>query len=74
MGSKSLLFAILRKIVLEIPALFILDAIFPLYGLAWAQAVAEFILSIAAIAVLVRLFRRLEKQRGSGARLREGQA
>lgn len=74
MGSKSLLFAILRKIVLEIPALFILDAIFPLYGLAWAQTVAEFILSIAAIAVLVRLFRRLEKQRGSGARLREGQA
>ena len=62
MGSKSLLFAILRKIVLEIPALFILDWLFPLYGLAWAQAAAEFILSIAAIVVLVRLFAKLEKR------------
>lgn len=69
MGSKSLLFAILRKIVLEIPALFILDWAFPLYGLAWAQAVAEFILSIAAVVVLVQLFRRLEKR----DRLREQQ-
>ena len=67
MGSKSLLFAILRKIVLEIPALFILDRLFPLYGLAWAQTVAEFILSIAAVVVLVRLFQRLEKR---GAALR----
>ena len=62
MGSKSLLFAILRKIVLEIPALFILDWLFPLYGLAWAQTAAEFILSIAAVAVLMGLFRRLEKR------------
>ncbi len=62
MGSKSLLFAILRKIVLEIPALFILDWLFPLYGLAWAQTAAEFILSIAAIVVLVRLFAKLEKR------------
>jgi len=69
MGSKSLLFAILRKIVLEIPALFILDWLFPLYGLAWAQTAAEFILSIAAIVVLVRLFQRLEKR----DRLRAGE-
>ena len=62
MGSKSLVFAILRKIVLEIPALFILDWAFPLYGLAWAQTVAEFILSIAAVVVLLRLFQRLEKR------------
>ncbi len=62
MGSKSLLFAILRKIVLEIPALFVLDWLFPLYGLAWAQTVAEFILAVAAVVVLMRLFRRLEKR------------
>ncbi len=62
MGSKSLLFAILRKIVLEIPALFILDWLFPLYGLAWAQTAAEVILSIAAVVVLMRLFKRLERR------------
>lgn len=60
MGRESLLFAILRKIVLEIPALFILNATVGLYGLAYAQFCAEVILATAAILVLRRLFRRLE--------------
>ena len=55
-GKKSLLFAVLRKIVLEIPALFILNYFFPLYGLAYAQFAAEFVLSIAAVIVLMRMF------------------
>lgn len=67
MGKEALLFAILRKIVLEIPALFILNALFPLYGLAYAQFTAELILSIVAVAVLVRLFRRLSAQFGDGS-------
>lgn len=57
MGKKSLVFAILRKIVLEIPALFLLNRIFPLYGLAYAQAVAEITLAIAAIFVLRKIIR-----------------
>ena len=61
MGRESLLFAILRKIVLEIPALFILNAAVGLYGLAYAQFCAELILATAAILVLNRLFKRLEK-------------
>lgn len=61
LGKKSLLFAILRKIVLEIPALFILNALFPLYGLAYAQMTAEIVLAAVAIIVLLRLFKRLEK-------------
>lgn len=60
LGKKSLLFAILRKIVLEIPALFILNKLFPLYGLAYAQLVAETVLAAAAVIVLWRLFNRLE--------------
>lgn len=40
-GKKALVFALLRKIVLEIPALFILNYLFPLYGLAYAQFTAE---------------------------------
>ena len=64
MGRESLLFAILRKIVLEIPALFILNAAVGLYGLAYAQFCAELILATAAILVLNRLFKRLEKNNG----------
>ena len=60
MGAKALVFAVMRKIVLEIPALFVLNWLFPLYGLAYAQMCAEIILSTMAVVVLVRLFKRLE--------------
>lgn len=60
MGKYSLTFAILRKVVLEIPLLFILNTLFPLYGLAYAQCIAECILAIAAIVMLLRIF----KQKG----------
>ena len=60
MGNKALLFAVLRKIVFEIPALFILNKIFPLYGLPYAQVTAEILLAGIAGFVLVRLFRKLE--------------
>ena len=61
LGKNAFIFAVLRKIVLEIPALCILNWLFPLYGLAYAQLTAELILSIAAGIVLVRLFRKLER-------------
>lgn len=61
MGRESLIFAILRKIVLEIPALCLLNWLFPLYGLAYAQFVAEVVLATAAVLVLRRLFARLEQ-------------
>ena len=60
MGRNALLFAILRKIVLEIPAIYVLNWLFPLYGLAYSQLVAEVILAIAAICVLANLFKRVE--------------
>ena len=62
MGSKSLIFAILRKIVLEIPALYLLNALFPLYGLAFSQFIAEVVLAIAAVVVLLKMFRQLEQK------------
>ncbi len=61
MGKKALIFAVLRKIVFEIPLLYLLGHIFPLYGLAWAQTIAEITLAIIAVIVLVRMFRGLEK-------------
>ena len=60
MGKKAFFFAILRKIIMEIPALIILNALFPLYGLAYAQAVTEVILAITAVLVLRNMFRKIK--------------
>lgn len=62
LGHYALIFAILRKIVLEIPALYVLNRILPLYGLACAQTVAEVVLAAAAAVILLRLFRRMEAE------------
>ena len=63
-GKAALVFAILRKIVLEIPALFVLNALFPLYGLSYAQPYAEFVLSIVAVVMLKRIFERCADEKG----------
>lgn len=51
-GKKSLLFAFLRKIVLEIPALVLLNYWIPLYGMPYASMCAEMILSLLAAKML----------------------
>ncbi len=61
-GKYAFMFAILRKIVLEIPALYILNALFPLYGLPYAQFTAELILGITAAIVLIHLFKKFERE------------
>lgn len=61
-GKNALVFAIMRKIVLEIPALYLLNYLFPLYGLAYAQFAAEFVLAIAAVIELYVIFRRLGRK------------
>ena len=48
---------------MEIPALWVLNRLFPLYGLAYAQPFAEFVLSIAAIIVLARLLKKIESEK-----------
>ena len=62
MGKKSLAFAIMRKIVLEIPALFLLNYLYPLYGLAYAQTVSEIVLAVAAVITLASLFKKLNAE------------
>lgn len=47
-GKYSLFFAIARKIVLEIPAMFILNKLFPMYGIAYSQLCAEVVLAFAS--------------------------
>lgn len=65
MGKEALIFAIMRKIVLEIPAIYTLNALFPLYGLAYSQFAAELVLAVIAVVVLARLFRKLDNKEKS---------
>ena len=62
MGKESFVFAVLRKVVLEIPALIVLNKLWPLYGLAYSQLVAEAVLAVAAVIVTVRLFKKMERK------------
>ena len=62
-GKMSLIFAIFRKIILEIPFLILFNKLWPLYGLGYAQFAAEFILSIASLVVLNKLFENWENTR-----------
>lgn len=61
MGRESLLFAILRKLVFEIPALYLLNAVWPLYGLSYAQFVSETLTAVLAMIVLLRFLRRFTR-------------
>ena len=56
-GKYALFFAIARKIILEIPAIIILDKIYPLYGMGYSQPFAEFVLAIAAVFMLRHIFK-----------------
>ena len=58
-GRVPLFFSILRKLILEVPALILLDRIFPMYGLAYAQLIAEVVLAAVAMVMLKRLYRKL---------------
>lgn len=57
MGRKALLFAICRKVVLEIPLLVLLNRVYPLYGLPFAQLITEVFLACLGIVMLRRIFR-----------------
>ena len=57
MGKRERVFAIIRKVLLKIPLLFILDYLNLLYGLASAQGVTEIVLSVIAVTMLIRIFK-----------------
>lgn len=57
MGRRSLVYAILRKIVLEIPAMLLLNRLFQANGIAYSQLCAELILAIAATISLEKIMR-----------------
>jgi len=56
-GKITLWFAVLRKLILEIPALLVLDRLFPMYGLAYAALFSEIVLSILSMREIVKIMR-----------------
>lgn len=59
-GRYSLLFAVCRKIVLEIPFMLLLNHFFPLYGLAYAEFCAEALLCIMSFRFLMKIMNEQE--------------
>lgn len=58
-GKISLIFAILRKIVFEIPATLILNALFAVNGIAYGALVAEVMLACIGTVILTRMMKKL---------------
>ena len=58
MGKIALWFAFMRKAVLEIPLLFVLNAVYPLYGLPYAQSAAEMVMAVLAWVMLRWIYRK----------------
>ena len=59
MGMKALIFAVLRKIVLEIPAIIALGYLFGAEGITYSAAVAELVLAAAGMWMLGRIMKKV---------------
>ncbi len=64
-GKYALLFAFLRKIVLEIPAILVLGWRFLAAGITWSAAVAEVVLAVAGTLMIRRIAGRVESHPAS---------
>ena len=57
-GVKSLILALLRKGVLDIPLMFVLNSVYPTYGIVWATPAADIICSICAAILFVSFMKK----------------
>jgi hypothetical protein len=60
-GNLALFMAICRKVILEIPFMFLFDRLWPMYGLGFSQFAAEFIMTIIGTVLLVRFLHQTER-------------
>ena len=63
-GRRSLLLAVVRWAVLNIPMLFLLNRLLGMYGLAWAQVTADLLTIAISYAILIRDLRRMRSGEG----------
>ena len=57
-GMKSFVLAIMRKGILDIPMMFLLNAVVPIYGIVWATPIADILCSVAAICLFTAYLRK----------------
>jgi putative Na+ driven multidrug efflux pump len=62
LAKESTICSILRKGVLDIPLLFLMDYLFPLYGCMWVQPIVDTI----SLVVALYLYRALKKPKAVG--------
>lgn len=62
MGRLSLVFTVLRKVILELPLLVLFNYVFPLFGLPAAQLVSEIVLCIVAVFIMRRILNAPENE------------
>lgn len=65
-GNMALVFALLRKIVFEIPAIILLNTIFHEYGITYAGFISESILAVCGSVMVSRIIRNFRIQVGEG--------
>ena len=63
-GGKSLILALLRKGILDIPLMFALRIFYPMYGIVWATPIADILCCGAAIVLFVVFINRHGKNKG----------
>ena len=60
-GKRSTVLAVLRWAVLNIPMLYLFNAVFGMYGLVWAQVVSDVITVIISFTIILLFLRRWQK-------------
>ena len=67
-SKKSFLLAILRKGVLDIPMMFALEKLLPVYGIVWATPLTDMVCCVAAVDLFLRFSRTLPAVRHRAVR------
>ena len=62
-AKESLICSILRKGVMDIPVLFVLDRLLPLYGCMWVQPIVDSISLVVALSFYRRVKLQLAEQK-----------
>ena len=57
-GFRSFVLAILRKGILDIPMMFLLHAVFPVYGVVWATPIADVLCCTTSVCLFTRFLSR----------------
>ena len=58
-GKKSFMLAIMRKGILDIPMMFILLRLIPVYGTVWATPIADVLCCVTALILMTRFIKGL---------------